>query len=183
MENAYHMYALEWTDDALDFFMDDIHQMHIARPEESTARAWPFDADHFIILNLAVGGNAVEGVDATTFAKPAIFDIDYVRVYKERAKMEAAGRQACVMADPALKCVGLAARDNAGVCAGTKCGASHMLSSHPCSHPHMHAPPLILRVLSPHFAPLWLSRTQLRSPLSLRSRIPSSAVSAAVPPS
>ena len=44
---------------------------------------WPFDEPHYIILNLAIGGDwgGVEGVSASAF--PMKMFIDYVRVYKQ----------------------------------------------------------------------------------------------------
>ena len=44
---------------------------------------WPFNLNHYLILNLAVGGDwgGVQGIDQTQF--PMEMEVDYVRVYEK----------------------------------------------------------------------------------------------------
>ena len=85
LDTAFHDYVLEWTHSSLDFYVDETRTLHIPCPAGADAHNWPFDAPHFIILNLAVGGNAVQSPDATTWVEPRIYEVDYVRVYKRVA--------------------------------------------------------------------------------------------------
>ncbi len=78
--NAFHVYALEWTADRLDFFVDD--QRYFTFHNEGTGTdVWPFDQEQYLILNLAIGGawGGQKGIDAAAF--PQRYEIDYVRVY------------------------------------------------------------------------------------------------------
>jgi beta-glucanase (GH16 family) len=77
----FHVYAVEWTPDHMNFYLDNTLYNHFGNERKTTAE-WPFDSPFFLILNLAVGGNwgGKEGVDKTVF--PAAMEVDYVRVYK-----------------------------------------------------------------------------------------------------
>jgi glycerophosphoryl diester phosphodiesterase len=78
----FYVFSIEWTPDKIDFMMDNKVYNHIVN-EHKTANEWPFDQPFFLILNLAVGGNwgGKYGVDDSIF--PAVFEVDYVRVFKE----------------------------------------------------------------------------------------------------
>ncbi len=80
--SAFHTYALEWSPDKMDFFVDGILYNQILN-EHLTTKEWPFDHSFFLILNLAVGGNwgGKMGVDETIF--PAVLEIDYVRAFQK----------------------------------------------------------------------------------------------------
>jgi len=79
--SEFHVYSVEWTPEEIDFIMDGKIFNHIEN-EHKTANEWPFDQPFFMILNLAVGGNwgGKYGVDNSVF--PAVFEVDYVRVFK-----------------------------------------------------------------------------------------------------
>ncbi|HEV2211266.1 MAG TPA: glycoside hydrolase family 16 protein [Verrucomicrobiae bacterium] len=79
---AFHVYALEWDHDKLDFFVDD-HKYFTYENEGSGAAAWPFDKPQYLILNLAIGGEwgGQHGIDDAAF--PQRYEIDYVRVYQK----------------------------------------------------------------------------------------------------
>jgi beta-glucanase (GH16 family) len=51
--------------------------------EHKSTKEWPFDQPFYMILNLAIGGDwgGKKGIDENIF--PAVFEIDYVRVYKQ----------------------------------------------------------------------------------------------------
>jgi beta-glucanase (GH16 family) len=80
---AFHVYALEWDAEKLDFFVDN-HKYFTYRNEGSGTDAWPFDKDQYLILNLAIGGawGGQKGIDEAAF--PQRYYIDYVRVYQKR---------------------------------------------------------------------------------------------------
>ena len=76
----FHTYAVEWYKDRLEFFCDDTRYF-VFRKESSDSKVWPFDKPHFLILNLAIGGDwgGQKGIDDTAFAHK--FEVDYVRYY------------------------------------------------------------------------------------------------------
>ncbi|NJK93586.1 MAG: glycoside hydrolase family 16 protein [Bacteroidetes bacterium] len=80
-EAEFHVYAVEWFEDRLDFYLDSVKVFTFANEGNGTD-VWPFNKPHYLILNLAVGGawGGVMGVDEK--ALPQKFLIDYVRVYQ-----------------------------------------------------------------------------------------------------
>ncbi len=80
--DAFHVYAMEWDRDHMDFFVDK-HKYFTFRNEGIGSDAWPFDKDMYLILNLAIGGSwgGQKGIDDSIF--PQRFLIDYVRVYQK----------------------------------------------------------------------------------------------------
>ena len=81
LATAFHVYAIEWTADKIDFLIDNKKYFEF-KNERSGPGAWPFDQEFHIILNVAVGGNwgGKLGVDDSIF--PQKMMIDYVRVYQ-----------------------------------------------------------------------------------------------------
>ena len=80
----YHVYAIEWFEDRIDFFFDDEKYFSFEN-EGKRNDAWPFDKPHYLILNAAVGGSwgGQKGIDDNIF--PQKYDIDYVRVFRQKA--------------------------------------------------------------------------------------------------
>ena len=79
-ETAFHIYAVEWTPDKIDFFVDD-QKYFTFENEHSGFEVWPFDQPFYILFAVGVGGGWVGDPDATTVF-PGIMEIDYVRVYQ-----------------------------------------------------------------------------------------------------
>lgn len=81
--DEFHVYAIDWTEDKIDFYIDDEHY-HTFENTGKGFEEWPFDHPFHIILNLAVGGDwgGAKGVDPNIW--PQRMEVDYVRVYKER---------------------------------------------------------------------------------------------------
>ncbi|MBI1761432.1 MAG: glycoside hydrolase family 16 protein [Acidobacteria bacterium] len=81
-QTAFHTYALEWSAEKLDVYIDDT-KIFSDKNEGSGWEAWPFDQNFHLVLNLAIGGfwGGAEGVDDTIF--PQRMEIDYVRVYQQ----------------------------------------------------------------------------------------------------
>jgi len=79
----FHLYAVEWYADRIDFLVDDQKYFTYAN-DGGGVTTWPFDADQYLILNLAIGGawGGQQGVDLTLF--PHLYFIDYVRVYRKQ---------------------------------------------------------------------------------------------------
>ena len=83
IENAtvdFHVYAVDWTADKMDFYVDD-KLFYTYNPPTKNSATWPFDADQFILLNIAMGGT-LGGNIAAEFNQGTM-EIDYVRVYQE----------------------------------------------------------------------------------------------------
>ena len=82
-ESGYHVYALEWTADALMFYVDGKKHFTFSNDQAGNDDTWPFNKDFYIILNLAWGGDwgGSQGVDAN--ALPCTMKVDYVRVFKK----------------------------------------------------------------------------------------------------
>ena len=91
VDAAFHVYALEWTPERIDVFVDDTHYFSYVN-ENDGWETWPYDQPFHVILNLAVGGGwgrAGGGIDDTIF--PQTMEVDYVRVF---APVVAAGEGA-----------------------------------------------------------------------------------------
>jgi len=81
--DAFHLYALEWSPEKLDFFVDD-KKYFTYENEKTGSDSWPFDKPQYLILNLAIGGawGGQKGIDDAIF--PVKYEIDYVRVYQRK---------------------------------------------------------------------------------------------------
>jgi beta-glucanase (GH16 family) len=78
---AFHVYAIEWFEDRIDFYVDD--ERYFSFSNEGTGwETWPYDKEHYLIINAAIGGSwgGMRGVDDAIF--PQRYYIDYVRVYE-----------------------------------------------------------------------------------------------------
>ncbi|MEM1125960.1 MAG: glycoside hydrolase family 16 protein [Bacteroidota bacterium] len=77
----YHLYAIEWDEDRIDFYMDGQRYFTFGK-EDGGSAVWPFDQRFHLIMNIAVGGTwgGQQGVDAEAF--PQEMQVDYVRVYR-----------------------------------------------------------------------------------------------------
>jgi len=81
LSSAFHVYAAEWTEASISFFIDGEKYFSFRNEKNGTA-AWPFDQSFYLIMNIAVGGNwgGKKGVDNLIF--PQRMEVDYVRVYQ-----------------------------------------------------------------------------------------------------
>ena len=73
--SEFHLYTVEWTEQAVKIFVDDIKFYELTN--DSTL---PFNADFFLILNVAMGGSLGGTVD-DAFTEDTM-EIDYVKVFK-----------------------------------------------------------------------------------------------------
>ncbi len=81
----FHLYALEWYPDHMDFFLNG--EKYFTFANEGTGNdTWPYDKPHYLILNLAIGGawGGQKGIDDAIF--PQKYLIDYVRAYEPMQK-------------------------------------------------------------------------------------------------
>ena len=86
VDKDFHVYALEWTPERIDAFVDDSHYFTYIN-EHSGWQVWPYDQPFHVILNIAVGGawgRSGGGIDDDIF--PVQMLVDYVRVYDLEAE-------------------------------------------------------------------------------------------------
>lgn len=83
-EDEFHVYALEWTADFIRTYVDGVELFYFANDKKGDKNTWPFNAPFYLKLNLAWGGNwgGAQGVDES--ALPAVYQIDYVRVFQKQ---------------------------------------------------------------------------------------------------
>ncbi len=81
LSTAFHVYAVEWQKDKIDFFVDNVKYLTFKNSGKGS-QEWPFDQRFHLLLNIAVGGNwgAVKGIDPSIY--PQRMEVDYVRVYQ-----------------------------------------------------------------------------------------------------
>ena len=83
-QDEFHVYAVDWSEDRMDFFVDDERYHTILREPGDDYKGWPFDQRFYLIMNIAVGGNwgGAQGVDPGIW--PQRMEVDYVRVYDNK---------------------------------------------------------------------------------------------------
>jgi beta-glucanase (GH16 family) len=83
--DAFHIYAMEWSPERIDVFVDDSLYFSYVN-EHNSWREWPFDQPFNLILNVAVGGawgRAGGPIDDSVFPQRLL--VDYARVYRKAA--------------------------------------------------------------------------------------------------
>ena len=81
--DSFHVYSLEWTPTYLRYLIDGNSYFFVYNDGNGNLSKWPFDEPHYIILNLAIGGDwgALQGIDHNAF--PMEMLVDYVKVYEK----------------------------------------------------------------------------------------------------
>ena len=83
-DTKFHIWEMVWTKNSIKIYMDD-QLLNTIELEKTINRRGqpinPFMAPHFLILNLAIGGNA--GGDPSDTPFPSRYEIDYVRIYQK----------------------------------------------------------------------------------------------------
>lgn len=76
----FHVYAVEWYADHMDFYFDDQKYFSCPKKNEGIGE-WPFFEPQYLLINLAIGGawGGRMGIDDEIF--PVSYQIDYVRIY------------------------------------------------------------------------------------------------------
>ncbi|RIV85689.1 glycoside hydrolase family 16 protein [Aurantiacibacter zhengii] len=91
----WHVYAVEWQPDAIEFFVDDRLTFRIPKTNVEFFGEWVFDNPQFVVLNFAVGGiypKKINGIDEPYTGMPQetadriaagelAMEVDWVRVY------------------------------------------------------------------------------------------------------
>jgi beta-glucanase (GH16 family) len=80
MYGKFHLYAMEWYPDHMDFFLDDEKILTYTKDPET---GWSFDHPMYLILNVACGGPDEPAPDDAKL--PQFMTVDYVRVFAKAA--------------------------------------------------------------------------------------------------
>ncbi len=89
--NQWHVYALEWDQDAMKFYVDGVlnftyKNAHYSDSKYSEYHAWPFSKPFYIICNQSVGNGSWAAAPDTNFTYHTEFD--YVRVYQKKGALD-----------------------------------------------------------------------------------------------
>lgn len=79
--NTFHVYALEWYPDHMDFFLDG---NKILTYTKDPTTGWAFDHPMYLIMNIACGGPDEPAPHDSKL--PQFMTVDYVRVYQQTQK-------------------------------------------------------------------------------------------------
>lgn len=77
VSNDFHIYAVEWDAQKITFSVDGLNHLCYS-PKIKNQYTWPFIAEQFILLNVAIEPSAI----GTNFVQSNM-EIDFVRVYQE----------------------------------------------------------------------------------------------------
>ncbi len=77
----FHVYAIEWTPDRIDFLLDGKKYFTFRTNDAGRGPENPFRKPHYLLINFALGGSWGGRVDDSIL--PQRYEIDYVRVYQK----------------------------------------------------------------------------------------------------
>lgn len=80
----FHVYSMNWSPNQITFLLDGI-AFYTYNPAIKNASTWPFTADQYLLMNIAMGG--VAGNIPNNFSQ-ATLEIDYVRIYQNTVGFE-----------------------------------------------------------------------------------------------
>lgn len=84
-EKAFHIWRMDWTEEKIALYVDDMLLKEVSLEKLRLPDGYnPFTQAHYLLLNLAVGGDNGGEPGETKF--PAKYEIDYVRVFQRRTK-------------------------------------------------------------------------------------------------
>jgi beta-glucanase (GH16 family) len=84
--NKFHVWRMDWNADAIRLYLDDelLNETFLTDTQNGSLGNYanPFRQPHYILLNLAIGGNNGGVPDDAAF--PLKYEIDYVRIYQQQ---------------------------------------------------------------------------------------------------
>lgn len=81
----FHVWRMDWTEESISLYIDDQLLNHVELKNTVNGDGTninPFKQPHYLLLNLAIGGD--NGGDPSTTPMPTRFEVDYVRVYQQQ---------------------------------------------------------------------------------------------------
>ncbi|GAB3731748.1 hypothetical protein GCM10028816_29270 [Spirosoma lituiforme] len=82
--NQFHVWRMDWDETAIKLFVDDLllNEVKLADTINGDGSGKnPFRQPHYVLVNLALGGDNGGDPEPTKF--PARFEVDYVRIYQK----------------------------------------------------------------------------------------------------
>jgi beta-glucanase (GH16 family) len=82
--NQYHIWKMEWDENSMKIFVDDLlmNEINLNNTLNKSDGLNPFRQPHYLLLNLALGGNRGGSLENTVL--PSQYLIDYVRIYQKK---------------------------------------------------------------------------------------------------
>ncbi|QJW92173.1 glycoside hydrolase family 16 protein [Spirosoma taeanense] len=80
----FHVWRMDWDEIAISLYVDDLllNRVNLSETVNKDGTGInPFRKPHYVLLNLAIGGDNGGDPSATTF--PSRFEVDYVRIYQQ----------------------------------------------------------------------------------------------------
>ena len=75
VSSEFHIYAVEWNEQSITFSVNGINHLSY-NPPIKNQYTWPFDAEQYILLNVAIEPSVMQDFVQSTM------EVDYVRVYQ-----------------------------------------------------------------------------------------------------
>jgi beta-glucanase (GH16 family) len=82
--SQFHIWRMDWDKSSIALYIDDqlLNKVSLDSLVNKDGSGFnPFKQPHYMLLNLAIGGDNGGNPDSTSF--PGKFEIDYVRVYQK----------------------------------------------------------------------------------------------------
>ncbi len=86
-DSRFHVWRMDWDEQAIRLYVDDLllNTIELDKTTNQTPdQKNPFTEPHYILVNLAIGGN--NGGDPSNTSFPSQYEIDYVRVYQKKER-------------------------------------------------------------------------------------------------
>lgn len=83
--SEFHVWRMDWTEEFIALYIDDIllNKVHLDSLYNKDGTGFnPFKQPHYMLVNLALGGQ--NGGDPAETSFPRTFEVDYVRVYQKK---------------------------------------------------------------------------------------------------
>jgi len=82
----FHVWRMDWDEMEIALYMDDLLLIKVPMDQlyNRNGESHPFKQPHYMLLNLAIGGDNGGDPEGATF--PNRYEVDYVRVYQKFAK-------------------------------------------------------------------------------------------------
>jgi beta-glucanase (GH16 family) len=79
----FHTWRMDWSEQSIELYMDDVllNKVPLSSLTNKDGSAFnPFQQPHYMLLNLAIGGD--NGGDPSSTSFPRKFEVDYVRIWQ-----------------------------------------------------------------------------------------------------
>lgn len=86
-DDQFHLWRMDWDEKEIKLYLDDrlLNTIDLTQTiNNDRERANPFHEPHYLLLNLAIGGQ--QGGDPSNVTFPTRYEIDYVRVYQKQGQ-------------------------------------------------------------------------------------------------